>query len=101
MSDDQRCELTDLLVESCAHCHPNPDMEQLIERATRPHGSVGSLNQITAAGKKQSVQTYEQQSLLQATMNDRCLACLGPIKVGDWVRVSTNHNYGWIHRACV
>lgn len=73
--DTERCELTELLVDQCAHCRGVDDLPALPPKWSGP------------------------LTWIPAQFPGRCSGCGEPINPGDWI-ISDGHETGWRGECC-
>jgi hypothetical protein len=100
MTEDERCELTELLRSECSHCRPNRAMESLANRVNRPWRPPEQHK--SGDGPRGRGLPFKEwlDDCFEAKMPDTCVSCGGRIAPGDRVRRVLEYNTGVIHGEC-
>jgi hypothetical protein len=80
-----RCERTDLLVSSCAHCHPNPEGEKLAAAL----GAFGRQETIVASEPEPAPDSPG----FRAHWPGWCPRCRTGFAAGEWIRADGHSAY--------
>ncbi len=98
--EEERCELTDLLISQCGHCNPSPELEWVADKLNPILRPVGEKPSHSGERGRGLPFMKWAEDVFEAKMPDTCVSCGGRIQPGDRVRKELHYNTGVIHAEC-